>query len=71
MAKTISVGTWINRIGITQRCSKCGFIHKDNRPTQSKFECLQRGFKENADYNASQNISIRDIDKIIESANIK
>lgn len=61
----------INPEYTSQRCSKCGFIHKDNRLTQSKFECLQCGFKENADYNASQNISIRDIDKIIESANIK
>ena len=61
----------INPEYTSQRCSKCGFIHEDNRPTQSKFECLQCGFKENADYNASQNISIRDIDKIIESANIK
>jgi IS605 OrfB family transposase len=63
--------TKINPKYTSQRCSKCGFIHKDNRLTQSKFECLQCGFKENADYNASQNISIRDIDKIIESANIK
>ena len=61
----------INPEYTSQRCSKCGFIHKDNRPTQSKFECLQCGFKENADYNASQNISIRYIDKIIESANSK
>ena len=61
----------INPEYTSQRCSKCGFIHKDNRPTQSKFECLQCGFKENADYNASQNISIRNIDKIIESANTK
>ena len=29
------------------------------------------GAKENADFNASQNMSIRDIDKSIESANIK
>jgi len=61
----------INPEYTSQRCSKCGFIHKDNRPTQSKFKCLHCGFKENADYNASQNISIRDIDKIIESAKTK
>lgn len=61
----------INPEYTSQRCSKCGFIHKDNRSTQSEFECLQCGFKENADYNASQNISIRDIDKIIESAKTK
>ena len=58
----------------SQRCSKCGYIHTDNRPEQSKFKCLSCGFEANADYNASQNISIRDIDKIIQkslSANIK
>ena len=42
----------------SQRCSKCGHIHTDNRMTQSEFECVECGFKENADYNASRNISI-------------
>lgn len=49
----------------SQRCSHCGFICKDNRPEQAAFKCQNCGFEENADYNASQNISIRDIDKII------
>lgn len=61
----------INPKYTSQRCSRCGCIHAENRPTQSQFLCVECGFKENADYNASQNISIRDIDKIIESANIK
>lgn len=42
----------------SQRCSNCGHIHVDNRLTQSEFECVECGFKENADYNASRNISI-------------
>ncbi len=42
----------------SQRCSECGYIHKENRPTQQKFECLSCGFKENADFNASRNIAI-------------
>lgn len=54
----------------SQRCSRCGYIHPDNRPEQARFECLACGFEENADYNASQNIAINDIDKII-SANMK
>ncbi|MCI8388160.1 MAG: IS200/IS605 family element transposase accessory protein TnpB [Clostridiales bacterium] len=49
----------------SRRCSKCGFIDKGNRLDQSHFECLNCGYKENADYNASQNIAIKDIDKII------
>ena len=49
----------------SQRCSRCGYIHRDNRKVQSVFICLNCGFKANADYNASQNIGIKDIDKII------
>lgn len=51
----------------SKRCSKCGYIHSDNRMEQAHFVCKKCGFKENADYNASQNIGIRDIDKIIEN----
>ncbi|MCR5600585.1 MAG: transposase [Ruminococcus sp.] len=51
----------------SKRCSKCGYINADNRKYQAHFLCLKCGFKENADYNASQNLSIRDIDKIIEN----
>ena len=51
----------------SQRCSKCGYIDKENRPTQAKFVCIKCGFEANADYNASQNIGIQNIDKIIEN----
>lgn len=50
----------------SQRCSKCGHISKDNRKKQSEFICIECGYKENADYNAAKNISIKDIDKIID-----
>lgn len=50
----------------SQRCSKCGNIDKENRKTQSHFCCTKCGFTTNADYNASQNISINGIAKIIE-----
>ena len=50
----------------SRRCSRCGYIDKENRPEQARFVCLKCGFTENADYNASQNIGIKDIDKIIE-----
>lgn len=49
----------------SQRCSKCGYISKDNRTEQALFLCRKCGYKTNADYNASQNIAIKDIDKII------
>jgi transposase len=49
----------------SQRCSKCGCIDRANRPEQAKFKCVKCGFEANADYNAAQNLSIKDIDSII------
>ena len=39
---------------------------KENRPTQAKFCCVKCGYKTNADYNASQNLALPDIDRIIQ-----
>lgn len=55
----------INPQYTSQRCSKCGHIDAENRKTQESFRCTSCGFSCNADYNASQNISIKNIDKII------
>ena len=55
----------INPEYTSQRCSKCGYIDSENRKTQAQFICLKCGFEENADYNASQNIALKDIEKII------
>lgn len=52
----------------TLRCSKCGYIDKENNPNQATFICQSCGFRANADYNASQNIAIKDIDKIIKES---
>lgn len=57
---------YINPKFTSQRCNKCGYIHTDNRPAQARFCCQKCGYEENADYNASQNIGIKDIDIIIE-----
>ena len=57
----------------SKRCSVCGCIHEDNRDcknNQAKFECQVCGHKENADINASKNIAIPDIDKIIKDTEI-
>lgn len=59
--KAKQVGITVNLINpkySSQRCSKCGHIHEDNRITQSNFNCQNCGFEDNADYNASKNISI-------------
>jgi IS605 OrfB family transposase len=50
----------------SQRCSRCGHIDPANRKSQSEFKCIACGFSSNADYNASQNISMRNIEKIIQ-----
>ncbi len=42
----------------SRRCSRCGFIYRGNRPSQSRFHCRSCGFQLNADLNASR--SIRD-----------
>ena len=52
----------------SQRCSHCGYIDERNRLTQEEFRCIVCGFSRNADYNASQNLSIANIDKIIAEA---
>ncbi len=50
----------------SQRCSHCGHIDPNNRPEQSRFVCVKCGYGVNADYNASQNLSIKEIDKVIQ-----
>ena len=49
----------------SQRCSQCGYIDKENRPTQEQFQCVMCGTKLNADYNAARNIATPNIAEII------
>ena len=43
----------------SQTCPKCGCIDKENRKYQERFECIECGYKANADLNASINIRNR------------
>jgi IS605 OrfB family transposase len=52
----------------SQRCSRCGHIDRENRLDQAHFRCVSCGYSVNADFNASQNLSIKNIDKIIAKA---
>lgn len=61
----------------SKRCSECRCIHEDNRnckENQDKFECQVCGYGKikyvNADVNASKNISIPNIDTIINETEI-
>ena len=47
----------------SQRCPKCGAIHKANRKSQSEFECVECGYKFNADKNADDNMIHRVVSK--------
>lgn len=40
----------------SQECSKCGHTCKENRKTQSLFECVNCNHTENADFNATLNL---------------
>lgn len=43
----------------SQACSRCGFIDKRNRVSQSEFSCTQCGHRQNADLNAADNLASR------------
>jgi len=40
----------------SQKCSRCGFVDRDSRLSQSDFCCTNCGFASNADINAAKNI---------------
>ena len=40
-------------------CPICGCIEDENRPNQETFECIECGYKDNADFNAAKNIKNR------------
>lgn len=46
----------VNAAYTSQECSKCGFVSKENRKSQSKFTCNCCNHKINADVNAARNI---------------
>lgn len=46
----------INPAYTSQKCACCGHTAKENRQSQSKFECLACGYIANADVNGARNI---------------
>lgn len=62
---------YINPMYTTQRCCKCGHIESDNVKKHQRFACSKCGYTENADYNASQNIAMPDVEeKVAESLKV-
>ena len=48
----------------SQRCSSCGFTHRDNRRSKHQFVCQKCEYELNADYNASKNIARKLLKKL-------
>lgn len=61
MAKGCQV-VYVDARYTSQRCSKCGHIHKGNRQKQSKFRCRNCSFQLNADLNGARNIVLKYLD---------
>ena len=40
----------------SQRCSRCGHTCRENRQSQSQFQCQECDYRDNADVNAAKNI---------------
>ena len=49
----------VNPAYTSQRCNRCGFVHRKNRKNRDTFECLFCHFKKHADYQAATNIEER------------
>lgn len=61
MAKGCQV-VYVDARYTSQRCSKCGYIAKNNRQKQSKFKCRNCEFQLNADLNGARNIVLKYLD---------
>ena len=55
----------------SQTCPHCGCIDKENRKDQEHFECIECGYKSNADLNASMNIKQRVVSTVLRDELLK
>ena len=55
----------------SQTCPHCGCIDKENRKSQEDFECVECGYKSNADLNASRNIKQRVVSTVLRDELLK
>ena len=52
----------------SQECAQCGYVHSDNRISQSEFVCQRCGHQDNADHNAAQVIAKRGVRLVLSGA---
>ena len=55
----------VNPAYTSQTCPRCGCIDKKNRVTQENFECIECGFKDNADVLSAGNARFRISDAVL------
>jgi len=48
-----------------------GYIEDENRPNQETFECIECGYKDNADFNAAKNIRNRVLVTVLQESLLK
>ena len=55
----------------SKMCPICGCIEDENRPNQETFECIECGYKDNADFNAAKNIRNRVLVTVLRDSLLK
>ena len=55
----------------SKMCPVCGCIDDENRPSQEVFECIECGYKANADFNAAKNIRNRVLVTVLRESLLK
>ena len=55
----------------SKMCPVCGCIEDENRPSQEVFECIECGYKDNADFNAAKNIRNRVLVTVLRNTLLK
>ena len=55
----------------SKMCPICGCIEDENRPNQETFECIEYGYKDNADFNAAKNIRNRVLITVLRESLLK
>ena len=55
----------------SKMCPICGCIEDENRPNQEMFECVECGHKDNADFNAANNIRNRVLVTVLRESLLK
>lgn len=55
----------------SKMCPICGCIEDENRPNQETFECIECGYKDDADFNAAKNIRNRVLVTVLRESLLK